>query len=233
MRREATGARTRKKHLRNRHLSLVLEEEIVNVAPPARGRRPAALRPTVEPACRTQSGRSGFQICRVSAVRRQRIGVPHAIRATRIPGRPRFCDPAARIRRAARNLGNPGFRSAVFLRSGGLGSACRTQSGRPGSRICRVFTVRRPRIDVPRAFRATRVSDPPRFYGPAAKNPRAARNPGDLGSRCAVLLRFRRRRIRVPHVIRTTRVSDLPTQGAAPIPHTASELGRPSELQYI
>ena len=29
--------------------------EIVAVAPPARGRRPAALRPTVEPAYRTQS----------------------------------------------------------------------------------------------------------------------------------------------------------------------------------
>ena len=82
--RQATGARIRKKHLRNRHLSLVLEVEIVAVAPPARGRRPAALRPTVEPAYRTQPGRSGFQICRVSAVRRQRIGVPHAIRATRI-----------------------------------------------------------------------------------------------------------------------------------------------------
>ena len=74
-RREATGARIRKKHLRNRHLSMVLEVEIVAVAPPARGRRPAALRPTVEPAYRTQSGRAGFQICRVSAVRRQRIGV--------------------------------------------------------------------------------------------------------------------------------------------------------------
>jgi len=123
--REATGARIWKKYVRNRHLSLVLEEEIVAVAPPARGRRPAALRPTVEPACRTQSGRSGFQICRASVVRRQRIGVPHAIRATRIPGRPRFCDPAARIRRAARNLGNPGFRYAALMRSGGLKSACR------------------------------------------------------------------------------------------------------------
>ena len=73
-RREATGARTRKKHLRNRHLSVVLEVGVFAFAPPARGRRPAALRPTVEPAYRTQSGRSGFQICRVSAARRQRIG---------------------------------------------------------------------------------------------------------------------------------------------------------------
>ena len=122
-RREATGARTRKKHLRNRHLSLVLEVEIVAVPPPARGRRPAALRPTVEPACRTQSGQSGFQICRISAVRCQRIGVPHAIRATRIPDRPCFCGSAAKIRRAARNLGDPGFGSAVFFRSGGQKSA--------------------------------------------------------------------------------------------------------------
>ena len=74
-RREATGARIRKKHLRNRHLSLVLEVEIVAVPPPARGRRPAALRPTVEPAYRAQSGRSGIQVCRVSAARRQRLGV--------------------------------------------------------------------------------------------------------------------------------------------------------------
>ena len=69
-RREATGARTRKKHLRNRHLRLVLEVEIFAVAPPARGRRPAALRPTVEPACRRQPGRPGFQICRPKEQRR-------------------------------------------------------------------------------------------------------------------------------------------------------------------
>ena len=149
-RRQATGARIRKKHLRNRHLSLVLEVEIVAVPPPARGRRPAALRPTVEPACRTQPGRSGLQICRAFAVRCQRIGVPHATRATQVPDRPRFCGPAAKTRRAARNLGDPGFGYAVFLRSGGRKSACRTRSGRPGSRICRVCAVRRPRIDVPR-----------------------------------------------------------------------------------
>ena len=181
-RRQATGARTRKKHLRNRHPSLVLEVEIVAVPPPARGRRPAALRPTVEPACRTQPGRSGLQICRAFAARCQRIGVTQAIRAIQVPDRPRFCGPAAKIRRAARNLGDPGFGSAVFLRSGGQESACRTQSGRPGSRICRVFTVRRPRIDVPRAIRAIRVSDLPRLCGPAPKNRR------------------------VPHAIRATRV---------------------------
>ena len=98
-RRQATGARIRKKHLRNRHLSLVLEVEIVAVAPPARGRRPAALRPTVEPAYRTQSGRSGFQICRVSAVRRQPALPPDALRphrrTLRNPGDPRFT-PTAR-----------------------------------------------------------------------------------------------------------------------------------------
>ena len=232
-RREATGARTRQKHLRNRHLSLVFEVEIVAVPPPARGRRPAALRPVVEPACRTQPGRSGLQVCRAFAVRCQGIGVAHATRAPRVPDRPRFCGPAAKIRRAAPNLGDPGFGSAVFFPSGGQKSACRTRSGRPGSRVRRVFTVRRPRSDVPRAIRATRASDLPRFYGPAAKNPRAARNPGHLGSRYAVALRFRRRRIRVPHVILTTRVPDLPTQGAAPIPHAASELGRPSGLLYI
>ena len=153
VRREATGARTRQKHLRNRHLSLVSEVEIVAVPPPARGRRPAALPPTVEPAYRTQSGRSGFQICHAFAVRRQRIGVPHAIRATRIPDRPRFCGPAAKIRRAARNLGDPGFGSAVFFRSGGQKSACRTRSGRPGSRVRRVLAVRRPWVDVPRVPR--------------------------------------------------------------------------------
>ena len=157
-RRQATGARIRKKHLRNRHLSLVFEVEIVAVPPPARGRRPAALRPAVEPACRPQPGRSGLQVCRAFAVRRQRIGAAHAIRAIQVPDRPRFCGPAAKIRRAARNLGDPGFGSAVFFRSGGQKSACRTRSGRPGSRVCLVFTVRRPRIDVPRAIRATRVS---------------------------------------------------------------------------
>ena len=99
--------------------------EIVAVPPPARGRRPAALRPAVEPACRTQPGRSGLRVCRAFAVRRQRIGVAHAIRAIQVPDRLRFCGPAAKIRRAARNLGDPGFGSAVFLRSGGLKSACR------------------------------------------------------------------------------------------------------------
>ena len=98
-RRQATGARITKKHLRNRHLSLVLEVEIVAVAPPARGRRPAALRPTVEPAYRRQSGRSGFQICRVSAVRRQPALPPDAVRphrrTPRNPGDPRFT-PTAR-----------------------------------------------------------------------------------------------------------------------------------------
>ena len=121
--REATGARTRQKHLRNRHLSLVFEVEIVAVPPPARGRRPAALRPVVEPACRTQPGRSGLQICRAFAVRCQGIGVAHAIRAPRAPDRLRFCGPAAKIRRAARNLGDPGFGYAVFLRPGGQKSA--------------------------------------------------------------------------------------------------------------
>ena len=44
-RRQATGARTRQKHLRNRHLSMVFEVEIVAVPPPARGRpRLATLR---------------------------------------------------------------------------------------------------------------------------------------------------------------------------------------------
>ena len=125
-RRQATGARTKQKHLRNRHLSLVLEVEIVAVPPPARGRRPAALRPAVEPACRTQPGRSGLQVCRAFAVRCQGIGVAHATRAPRVPDRPRFCGPAAKIRRAARNLGDPGLGSAVFLRSGGEESVCRT-----------------------------------------------------------------------------------------------------------
>ena len=164
-RREATGARTRKKHLRNRHLSLVLEVEIVAVPPPARGRRPAALRPTVEPACRTQPGRSGLRVCRAFAGRGQRIGVPQAIRAPQVPDRPRFCGPAAKIRRAARNLGDPGFGSAVFFRSGGQKSACRTRSGRPVSRFRRAF------------------------YGLATKNRRAARNPGDPGLRSAPFLR--------------------------------------------
>ena len=234
-----------------------MEVEIVAVPPPARGRRPAALRPAVAPACRTQPGRSGLQVCRAFAVRRQRIGVAHAIRAPRAPDRLRFCGPAAKIRRAARNLGDPGFGSAVFFRSGGQKSACRTRSGRPGSRICRVFTVLRPRILVPRAIRAARVSDPPRFYGPATTNRRAARNPGDPGSRSAAFLLLRRQRIGLPYASRATRVADLPrfyrpaakdrraarnpgdpaeaspTQGKAPLPHAASELGRPSELQYI
>ena len=61
-------------------------------------------------------------------------------------------------RRGARDPGAPGSRSAVFLRSGGQKSTCRTRFGRPGSRICRVFTVWRQRIGVPRAIRATRVS---------------------------------------------------------------------------
>ena len=42
-------------------------------------RRPAALRPTVESAYRTQSGRPGFHTCRAFTVRRPRIGVPEGI----------------------------------------------------------------------------------------------------------------------------------------------------------
>ena len=61
---------------------------------------------------------------------------------------------------------------------------------------------------MPHVIRTTRVSDLPRFYGAAAKDRRAARNPGDLAEAS-------------------------PTQGTAPLPHAASELGRPSELLYI
>ncbi len=38
---------------------------------------------------------------------------------------------------------------------------------------------------MPYGIRATWVPDVPRFYGPAAKDPRAARNPGDPGFRFA------------------------------------------------
>ena len=130
------------------------------------------------------------------------------------------------------------------LRSAGAGPAPRrpTSHGRTG---------------VPPAIWGTRVSDLPCFYGPAVKNRRAARDPGGpcLGS--AVLFTVWRQRIGVPRAIRATRVSDLPrfygaaakdrraarnpgdpaeaspTQGTAPLPHAAPELGRPSELQYI
>ena len=67
---------------------------------------------------------------------------------------------------------------------------CRTQPGRPGFQIRRAFTARQRRIELSHAIRAPRVSDPLRFYGPAAKNRRAARNPGDPGSRFAGLLQF-------------------------------------------
>ena len=74
-----TGARTGARHLRNRHLSLVLEEELVAVAPPARGRRPAALRPPGDSAYRWHCGRPGFQTGRGLTARRARIGVPEGI----------------------------------------------------------------------------------------------------------------------------------------------------------
>ena len=86
---------------------------------------------------------------------------------------------------------------------------------------------------MPHVIRTTRVSDVPRFYCPAAKDRRAARNPGDPGFRAAAFLRpgievsnfrmqsgrpgfrirpvftVRRRRIGVPHAIWATRVPDL------------------------
>ena len=118
-----------------------------------------------------------------------RTGVPHAIRAIRVSDLPRLCGPAPKNRRAARNPGDPGCSSAAFLRSGGQDSARRTQSGGPGFRICRVFTVRRSKIGVPHAIRVPRVSDLSCFHGPAATNRRAARNPGDPGLRSAAFLR--------------------------------------------
>ena len=48
-----------------------------------------------------------------------------------------------------------------FLRSSGAESACRTQTGRPGSRMCRAFAVRRGKNGVPPANRTTRTPTGP------------------------------------------------------------------------
>ena len=49
----------------------------------------------------------------------------------------------------------PDHHCAGFLRSGAPGPACRTQTGRPGSRMCRDFAVRRDKNGVPPAKRTT------------------------------------------------------------------------------
>ena len=52
-----------------------------------------------------------------------------------------------------------------FLRSGAPGPACRTQTGRPGSRMCRDFAVRRGKNGVPPAKRTTCPPSGPRKHG--------------------------------------------------------------------
>ena len=78
-RRQPTGARIARKHLRNVHLRMVLEVKVPAGGQPSRGRRPAALRPTVESAYRMQFGRPGFQNRRPFTARRPRIGIPEGI----------------------------------------------------------------------------------------------------------------------------------------------------------
>ena len=75
-RRQATGARTGKKHLRNRHLSMVLEVKVSAVVPPARGPLPAAGRLTAPSAYPTQSGRPAFHTYRPTPSGECGIGSP-------------------------------------------------------------------------------------------------------------------------------------------------------------
>ncbi len=75
-RRQATGARTGKKHLRNRHLSMVLGVKVTAGVPPALGPHLAALRPTVESAYHTQPGRPAFHTCRPTPPGKCGIGSP-------------------------------------------------------------------------------------------------------------------------------------------------------------
>ena len=87
-RRQATGARIRKKHLRNIHLRLVLEVEIVAVAPPARageGRRQATGASTGKKHLRNRHLSMVLEV-KVSA------GVPPA-RAGGAAGKPRGREP--------------------------------------------------------------------------------------------------------------------------------------------
>ena len=79
-----------------------------------------------------------------------------------------------------------------FLRSGAPGPACRTQTGRPGSRMCRDFAVRRGKNGAPPATRTTWPPSGPIKHGrteardcdssivsafsrPGASNPRECR----------------------------------------------------------
>ena len=78
-RRQPTGARIPKKHIRNVHLRVVLGVKIPAGVQPSRGRRPAAPPP------------------------QHRIGVPQAIWATRVSDRPRLDGPATKNRRTGRH----------------------------------------------------------------------------------------------------------------------------------
>ena len=59
----------------------------------------------------------------------------------------------------------PDHRCAGFLRSGAPEPACRTQTGRPGSRMCHVFAVRRGKNGLPPAKRTTPTPSGPIKHG--------------------------------------------------------------------
>ena len=56
--------------------------------------------------------------------------MPHATWGTRVPDLPCFCGPAVKNRRAARDPGDPGLGSAMFLRARGQKSAWATRVSR-------------------------------------------------------------------------------------------------------
>ena len=71
---------------------------------------------------------------------------PRHLRAAFLPG---FHGPGGQNRYTPRELDNLGVRGAAFLRPGKAESACRTRTGRPGSRIRCVSAVRRGRCLAP------------------------------------------------------------------------------------
>ena len=184
-----------------------------------------------------QSGRSGFQICCVFTVRRRRMGVPHAIRASRVSDVPRFYVPAAKDRRAhvtqaTRDSGPPRFYGPATKRAHHPTSTSRhplagheqpaSSSPHPRAGIQQpTSSSRHPPAGTRQAASRSR-HPPPGIHRPAStRRPRAAglEQPASTSRQPAA-----------GSGGGGTPGEASPTQGAAPLPHAASELGRPSEL---
>ena len=89
----------------------------------------------------------------------------------------------------------PDHHCAGFLWSGAPETACRTQTGRPGSRMCRVFALLRGQNRVPPVNRATWTpsgpTKPGRFSARETRVARIARGTSIRGRRTVKTLRIR------------------------------------------